>query len=62
MKREAEQKFKELVEETNRILNFVKNNGKDLEGERCMRKKDGSLAFSEKHRKRLWKEHIWQIS
>ena len=33
----------------------MKNDGKDIEGGRCMKGKDRRLGFSEKDRKRIWK-------
>ena len=38
-----------------------KKNGKDIEGGRCMIGKDGRLGFSEKDRKRIWKDHLKEI-
>ena len=39
----------------------MKKDGKDVEGGRCMRGKDGRLNFSEKDRGRVWKEHMERI-
>ena len=39
----------------------MKKDGKDIEGGRCMRGKDRKLDFSEKDRKRIWKNHMEEI-
>ena len=39
----------------------MKKDGKDIEEDRCMRGKDGRLGFSEKDRKRIWKNHMKEI-
>ena len=39
----------------------MKKDGKDIEGDRCMRRKNERLGFSEKNRKRIWKNHMEQI-
>ena len=36
----------------------MKKDGKDIEVGRCMRGKDGRVGFSEKDRKRIWKNHM----
>ena len=33
------------------LVTFLKKDGKDIEGGRCMRGKDGKLGFSEKRQK-----------
>ena len=47
-KRQAEQELHELWEKPNHIFKFVKvtkKDGKDIEGGRCMRGRDGRLGF-----------------
>ena len=39
----------------------MKNEGKDMEGERCLRGGDGRLGFSEEDRAKIWKEHMEKI-
>ena len=39
----------------------MKKDGKDIEGGRCMRGKDGRLGLSKKERKRTWKNHMKEI-
>ena len=41
------------------VVKFVRKDGKDIEG--SMREKDGTLGFSEKDRKRIWKNYVEQI-
>ena len=43
------------------LVKFMKKNGKDIEGGRCTTGKDGRLGFSEKDRKRIWKDHVEEI-
>ena len=38
-----------------------KEDGKGIEGGRCVKGKDGRLRFSEKDRKRIWKNHMEEI-
>ena len=35
-----------------------KKKGKNLEGGRCLRGRDGRLGFIDKDRAKIWKEHI----
>ena len=42
-------------------MKFMKKDGKDIKEGRCMRGKDGRLGFSEKDRKRIWKNHMEEI-
>ena len=44
-----------------RFVRSIKRDGRDVEGSRCMRGKDGKLNFSEKDRGRVWKEHMERI-
>ena len=58
-KEAAEQELRELSEHPNKVFKFVKSinkDGKDVEGGRCTRGRDGRLNFSEKDRGRVWKE------
>ena len=51
MKKEAEKELTKLNEKPNNIftlVKFVKKDGKDIEGDRCVIGKDGRLGFSEK--------------
>ena len=64
MKKEAEKELTKLNEKPNNIftlVKFMKKDGKDIEGDRCVRGKDGRLGFSEKDRKRIWKNHMKEI-
>ena len=64
MKKEAEKELTKLNKKTNNIfalVKFMKKDGKDIEGGRCMRGKDGTLGFSEKDRKIIWKNHMEEI-
>ena len=65
MRREAE---KELLTKLNKqpnnifkLVKFMKKDRKDIEGSKCMRGKDGRLGFSEKDKKRVWKNHMEEI-
>ena len=64
MKKEAEQEVRDLCENPNKVyksLRLMKQEGRDVEGGRCMRGSDGRLNFSEKDRGRVWKEHMERI-
>ena len=55
MRKEAEKELAKLNKKPNNIFTlekFMKKDGKDIEGERCMRGKDRRLGFSEKDKKR----------
>ena len=39
----------------------MRKKGKDVEGGRCLRGRDGQLGFSEKDRAKIWKEHMEKI-
>ena len=41
-----------------KLKKFLKKEGQDLSGRRCLRGTNGKFAFSEKDRKRMWKEHM----
>ena len=36
----------------------MKKDGKDIDGGRCTRGKDGKLGFSKKDRKGIWRNHM----
>ena len=60
MRKEAEKELTKLNEKPNNIFTLVKvmkKDGKDIEGGKCMKGKDGRLGFSEKDWKRIWKNH-----
>ena len=64
MKKEAEEELTKLINKANNIftqVKFIKSNGKDIEGGRCMKGKDRRLDFSKKDRKRIWKNHVEEI-
>ena len=65
MRKEAEKELTKLNKKQNNIFTlvmFMKKDGKDIEGGRCMRGKDGRLGFSETDRKRIWKNHMEEIN
>ena len=58
MRKEAEKKLTKMNKKLNNnftLVKFMKKDGKDIEGGRCMRRKDGKLGFSEKDRKEYGK-------
>ena len=64
MRKEAKKELAKLNKKPNNIftlVKFMKKDGKDIEGGRCMREKDRRLGFSEKDRKRIWKNHMEEI-
>ena len=64
MRKEAEKELTKLNKKTNNIftlVEFIKKDGKDVEGGRCMRGKDGRLGFSEKDRKK-YRKITWRRS
>ena len=64
MKKEAERELEGLCGKPNnvfRLVKFMKREGRDIDGGRCMKGKDGRLLFSEKERGRLWKDHMEEI-
>ena len=61
MKEAAERELRGLSEHPNKVFKLVKsmkNDGKYVEGGKCMRGSDGRLTFSEKDTGKVWKEHI----
>ena len=64
MKVRAEKEMEDFGKMPNNVFKFVnsmKKDGRDIEGGRCMRDKDGRLGFCEDDRKRIWKEHMEKI-
>ena len=43
------------------LVKFKRKDRKDVEGGRCMRGKDVKFGFSEKDRKRIWKNYLEEI-
>ena len=43
------------------LVKFMKKDGKGIKGGRCIKGKDRRLGFSEKDRKRIWKNHMEEI-
>ena len=62
MKEVAEWELSELSEHPNKVfiklVKSMKKDGKDAEGEGCIRSSDDRLNFSEKDRGKVWKEHM----
>ena len=51
MRRETEQEMNELCDKPNnvfKLVKFLKKEGKDVNGERCLRGINGGFVFSEK--------------
>ena len=64
MRKETKRELKKLNKKPNNIFSlvkFIKKDGKDIEGGRCMRGKDPRIGFSEKDKKRIWKNHMKEI-
>ena len=64
MKKEAEEELTKLNKKPNNIftlVKFIKSDVKDIEGGRCVKRKDRRLDFSKKDRKRIWKNHMEEI-
>ena len=63
MRKEAEEELTKLNKKPNNIftLKFIKSDGKEIEGGRCMKRKDRRLDFSKKDKKRIWKNHMKEI-
>ena len=64
MRKEAEKELSKLNKKPDNIftlVKFMKKDGKDIEGCRCMRGKYEKLSFSEKGRKRIRKNHMEEI-
>ena len=64
MKKEAEKETKDLQDKPNHVFNLVKlmkRDGKDVISGRCMKGKDGNIAFTEQDKKIIWKEHMERV-
>ena len=64
MKTEAEKEMEELHEKPNKIFKFVKfmkRDGKDVEGGKWIKGRDGRIGFSQEDRSKIWKEHMERI-
>ena len=64
MKMEAEKEMEELFEKPNKIFKFVKfmkRDGKDVEGGKWIKGRDGRIGFSQEDRCKIWKEHMEKI-
>ena len=44
-----------------KLVKLMKRDGKDVIGGRCMKGKDGNVAFTEQNRKIIWKEHMERV-
>jgi len=56
MRREAEKEMKELCKKPNNVFKLcklLKREGKDVEGGKCIRGKDGKLGFNENARRKI---------
>ena len=63
IKTEAEKEM-ELREKPNKIFKFVKltkRYGKDVEGGKRIKGRDGKIGFSQEDRCKIWKEHMERI-
>ena len=60
---EANQELNDLYQNSNSVFYFlkIKKEGKDLEGGRCLRRRDRRLGFIEKDRAKILKEHMEKI-
>ena len=64
MKMEAEKEMEELREKPNKIFKFVKfmkRDGKDVEGGKWIKGRDGRIGFGQEDRCKIWKEHMEKI-
>ena len=64
MRIKTNQELNNLYQNSNSVFYFlrrIKNEGKDVEGGRCLRGGDGRLGFSEEDRAKIWKEHMEKI-
>ena len=63
MRKEAEKQFAKLNKKPNYVftlVKFMKKDGKDIEGGRCMREKDERLGFSEKKTEKEYGKITWR--
>ena len=64
MRMEANQELNNLYQNSITVFYFLtrmKKEGKNLEGGRCLRGRDGRLGFIEEDRAKIWKEHMEKI-
>ena len=64
MKTEAEKKMEELRAKPNKIFKFVKlmkRDGKDVEGGKWIKGRDGKIGFSQEDQCKIQKEHMERI-
>ena len=61
MRMEANQELNNLYQNSNSVFHFLRRMKKDVEGERCLRGRDGRLGFIEENRAKIWKEHMEKI-
>ena len=64
MKMETEKEMEEMREKPNKIFKFVKfmiRDGKDVEGGKWIKGRDGRIGFSQEQRCKIWKEHMEKI-
>ena len=57
MRMEANQKLNNLHQNSNSVFYFrrrMKKEEKDVEGGRCLRRRDGQLSFIEEDRAKIW--------
>ena len=65
MKTKAEKEMEELREKPNKIfkyVKFMKRDGKDVEGGKWIKGRNGRIGFSQEDRCRIWKEHMEKIT
>ena len=61
---EANQELNDLYQNSNSFFYFLKRmkkEGKEVEGGRCLKRRDGRLGFIKKDRTKIWKEHMEKI-
>ena len=64
MTTEAEKEMEELREKPNKnfkFVKFMKRDGKDVEGGKWIKARDGRIGFSQEDRSKIWKEHMEKI-
>ena len=65
MRMEANQELNNLYQNSNSVFYFLRRmrkEGKDVDGERCLRGGDGRLGCSEEDRAKIWKEHMEKVN
>ena len=63
MRQEAEEEMNVLCTKPKRfqVCEFMRKEGRNIDGGGCMKDKDGRLVVREKDRAKLWKEHMEKI-